>query len=174
MSITEKLKHEIIAVTALTLYFACWLGALMLLKYLLLAEYHIATNNMWVALIGALLLAKVVLVLEPATLGSWVRAQPAWVDVLLRTVLYAIGVFVLAVSEKAIEGWHEHGGLGASLTSVFRDVSAIHVWTNTICMSAALLSYNVLSVIRKRLGKGTLLRFLLEPLPEEQERGLVG
>jgi len=167
MSIVERLKQEIMSITALTLYFACWLGALVLLKYLLLAEYEIETNSLWIALVAALLLAKVVLLLEHARLGSWVRAQPAWVDVLLRTVLYATGVFVLALFEKAVEGWHEHGGFSASLISIFEHATAIHVLLNTMCLSAALFSYNLLSVVRKRLGKGALLRLFLEPLPEE-------
>ena len=35
-----------------------------------------------------------------------------------------------------------------------------------ICLSTALLSYNMLSVIRRRLGKGALLRMFMSPLPE--------
>jgi hypothetical protein len=167
MSLAQKLKHEIVAVIALTLYFGCWLGVLVLIKYLLLAEYHIAFHHFSVALVGALVLAKVVLVLEHVTLGAWVRAQPAWVDVILRTALYAFGVFVLLLLEKVFEGRHEHDGFSASLIAQFQQADAIHVWLNTLCLSAALLSYNMLSVVRKHLGKGALLRMFLTPLPEE-------
>ena len=167
MSITQKLKHEIAAVITLTLYFGCWLGILVLLKYLLLAEYHIAFSGLSVALVGALVLAKVVLVLDHGSLGAWVRAQPAWVDVVLRTAMYAFGVFVLLLLEKAFEGRHEHDSFGASLVAVFQQANAIHVWLNTLCLSAALLSYNMLSVVRRRLGKGALLRMFLTPLPKD-------
>ncbi|MDH3948516.1 MAG: hypothetical protein OEU74_06105 [Gammaproteobacteria bacterium] len=170
MSIAHKLKHEIAAVIALTFYFGCWLGALVLFKYLLLAEYQIAFHDISVALVGALVLAKVVLVLEHVSLGAWVRAQPAWVYVMLRTLLYAFGVFILLLLEKALEGRHEHDGFGASLIAVFQQADAIHVVLNTICLSAALLSYNMLFVVRKRLGKGTLLRMFLTPLPAEPEQ----
>jgi len=166
MSIALKLKHEIAAVAFLTFYFGCWLGALVLLKYLLLSEYQIAFSGMSVALVGALVLAKVVLILELVPLGVWVRAQPAWVDVVLRTALYSFGVFVLLLIEKAFEGRHEYGGFGASLTAVFQHADVYHVWVNTICLSGALLSYNLLSVVRKRLGKGALLRMFSTPLPE--------
>ena len=166
MSIAHKLKHEIVAVIALTFYFGCWLGALVLLKYLILAEYQIAFHDFSVALIGALVLAKVVLVLEHVSLGVWVRAQPAWVDVVLRTALYAFGVFVLLLLEKAFEGRHEHDSFAASIIAAFQQADAIHVWLNTLCLSAALLSYNLLSVVRKRLGKGALLRMFLTSLPE--------
>ena len=167
MSIAQKLQHEIMAVLWLTLYFGCWLGALVLLKYLLLAEYQIAFTGLSVALVGALVLAKVVLVLEYVPLGAWVKARPGWVDVVLRTALYAFGVFIVLLLEKAFEGRHEYDGFGASLIAVFQHADANHVWLNTVCLSAALLSYNMLSVVRKHLGKGALLRMFLTPLPEE-------
>ena len=169
MSFAHKVKHEIAAVLSLTLYFGCWLGALVLLKYLVLEEYQIAFSGFSVALVGALVLAKVVLVLEHVSLGVWVRAQPAWVDVVLRTALYAFGVFVVLLLEKAFEGRHEYVGFTESLVAVFQQTNAVHVCLNTLCLSAALLSYNLLSVVRKRLGKGTLLRMFLTPLPEGSE-----
>ncbi len=169
MSIAQKLMHEITAVVWLTFYFGCWLGALVLLKYLALAEYQIEFHHFSVALVGALVLAKVVLVLEHTSLGAWVRARPAWVDVVLRTALYSFGVFVLLLIEKAFEGRHEFGGFGASLSALFQHVDMKHVWLNTICLSGALLSYNMLSVVRKRLGKGALLRMFSTPLPEGLE-----
>jgi len=169
MSIAQKMKHEVAAVAWLTCYFGCWIGALVLLKYLVLAEYEIAFYGFSVALVGALVLAKVVLVLEYVPLGAWVRGRPAWVDVVLRTALYAFGVFVVLLLERAFEGRHEHGGLGPSLMAVFQQVDAKHVWLNTICLSAALLSYNMLSVVRKRLGKGALLQMFLTPLPNDSE-----
>jgi hypothetical protein len=169
MSITQTLKHEIVAVALLMFYFGCWLGVLVLLKYLVLAEYQIVFHDFSVALIGALVLAKVVLVLEYIPLGAWVRARPAWVDVMLRTTLYSLGVLVVLLLEKAFEGRHDHDGFGASLIALFQHVDVKHVWLNTICLSAALLSYNMLSVIRKHLGKAAMLNMFMTPLPEDDE-----
>ena len=169
MSIAQKLKHEIAAVLSLTLYFAGWLGVLVLIKYLLLAEYQVAYSDFSIALFGALVLAKVVLVLEHVPLGAWVAAQAAWIDVLLRTILYAFGVFVVLLIEKGIDGMHEYGGFGAALTTEWRQTDAHHILLTVICLSAALLSYNLLSVIRRRMGKGALIQMFLLPLPGMEE-----
>jgi hypothetical protein len=167
MSIAQKLKHEVVSVISLMVYFGCWLGILVLFKYLLLTEYQIAFTGASVALVGALVLAKVVLVLEYVSLGAWIRTQPAWVDVVLRRILYSSGVFVVLLLEKAFEGRHEYGGFDAALTEVFQQADGTHVVLNTLCVTAALLSYNMLSVVRKRLGKGALLRMFNSPLPKE-------
>jgi hypothetical protein len=168
MSLQHKLNHELKAVGLATLYFAAWLGVLMVLKVIVLAEYHIQFRGFSLVLLGALVLAKVVLVLEHVPLGPWIRARPAWVDVLVRTALYAFGVLIVLLLEKAFEGRHEHGGFGPSLMSVFQHGEVHHVWVNTICLSGALFTYNALSVVRRHLGAGGLRRLFSVPLPEER------
>lgn len=165
----QKLKDEIKALTWAMLYFSACLGALMLVKKLILAEYRIEFSGWSLLLVGVLVLAKVVLVLEHVPLGALVRNRPALVDVLLRTILYAVGVFVVLLLEKAFEGRHEHGGFGPSLAAVFRHADIPHIWVNTICLSGALLGYNIIALIRRHLGKGGLFRLFLSPLPEERQ-----
>jgi hypothetical protein len=167
MSFGQKLKNEIKAVALATFYFAAWIGVLVFLKKLILAEYRIEFNGLSLALVGALVLAKVVLVMEHVPLTGWTRTRPAWVEVILRTILYALGVLVVLLLEKAFEGRREHGGFGLSLIAVLQHAERIHVWANTICLAGALLGYNVLSVIRRHLGEGGLIRLFLSPMPED-------
>ena len=170
MSLAQRLGHEIKVVGLTTLYFALWLGMLILLKKLILSEYQIEFYGLSMALIGALIVAKVVLVMEHIPLGAWLRQQAAWQDVILRTALYGLGVLVVLLLEKAFEARHEYGGFGPALTGVFQHADIPHVWASAIGVTAALLVFNVLSVIRRHLGAGGLLRLLLSPLPEDQAR----
>lgn len=167
MGIKEKLKHELKAVGLAMLYFVCWIAVLILLKQLVLAEYEIAFHGLSLAVIGALILAKVVLVLEHVSLGEWIRSQPAWVDVILRTALYAVGLIVVLLLEKGFEARHEYGGFIPALAAMFQSANAHHVLANAISLSGALLGYNVLNVLRRNLGEGALLKMFLAPLPLE-------
>jgi hypothetical protein len=167
MGFRQKLRNEIIAVAITTLYFAMWIGTLMVLKTLILAEYRIEFHGWSQALIGALVLAKVVLVLEHVPLGAWMRTRPVLVDVILRWILYTLGLAIVLLLEKAFERRYEYSGIGPSLISVFRHANIYHVWANTICLSGALLGYNVIFVFRRYLGKGGILRLFLSPLPQE-------
>jgi hypothetical protein len=109
MSLRQRAIRELRAVLLTTLYFALWFGVLMLLKRLLLAQYQIEFRGLSLALFGALVVAKVVLVLDHVPLGRWTRRHPAITDVLLRTLLYTIGVFIALLLEKAFEDRHEYG-----------------------------------------------------------------
>jgi len=161
-----KIVHEIKSVGLATLYFGCWLAVLLLIKQLILAEYQIQFHGMTRALIGALILAKVVLVLEHAPLGKWVRMRAAWVDVLLRTTLYAVGVLVILILEKGFEERDEYGGFVQSVSTMWQHEDIYHLWTNIIVITGALLIYNMLSVVRSHLGEGGLLRLFRMPRPD--------
>ena len=163
MNIQEKLKHELKAILMVTLFFAAWLGVLMGIKVLILEEYHISFGGFSVVLIGALILAKVVLILEHVPLGAWLRDKPVLIDVILRTLLYAVGTLVVMLLEKAFESRHEQGGLWPALKSVFQHKDMPHVWANTIAVTGALLFYNMFSVLNRHLGRDGLARILLSP-----------
>ena len=163
------LSNELQALAVVALYFGCWIAAAQVLKVLILAEYRIGFAEWSVILVGALILSKVVLILEHVSLGEWLRAQPAWVDVVVRTAVYSIGVVLVLLLEKGIEGRGEHGGFAAALRAGFEGVNAFHIATNTICLTGALFAYNVLSVIRRHLGNRGLLKLFLQPLPTAKE-----
>lgn len=167
MSIQGKLKHELRAVILVTLFFAAWLGILMALKVLILEDYQIRLGGFSVVLIGALILAKVVLIMEHVPLGAWLRDKPVLVDVLLRTFLYAAATVVVMLLEKAFESRHEQGGFGPALMNVLQHRDMPHVWANAICVSGALLFYNLLSALNRHLETGGIAGVFLSPMKHD-------
>lgn len=163
MSSGSRLKEELRSVGLYTLFFGAWFAVFMLLKELVLAEYEIRFSALSGVLVGALILAKVVLLLEHVSLGGWIARRPAWVGVAVRTALYALGVLVVLLLEKAFEVRHEHGGVLRALAGILRHEDIPHVLANGIVATGALLVFNVFSLIRTRLGPGALLRMLGSP-----------
>jgi len=170
-NLAQKLGHELKSVVLVTAFFLVWLGTLMGLKALVLAEYHVRVREFSLALLGALVLAKVVLILEPVPLGSWLTRRPAWVELLFRAALYALGAFVVMVLEKAFEARHEYGGFRSALSSIIHHRDMPHIWANTICVTGALLAYNFLVLLRRHLGPAGVRRVLLSPPPNRASGG---
>lgn len=148
MSLRDTLWYEIRAVGIAALYFGAWLAMLLAIKQLIPAEYEIYFYGMSKVLLGALILSKVVIVLDHVSLGEWVRRRPAWISVVLRMLLCALGVLVVLLLEKGFEGRGEHGGFGAALQAAFAATDIYHVWVNTIDITGALLVYNLLAVLQ--------------------------
>lgn len=167
MNLPAKLRDEIRSLGLTTLFFGVWFFVLLVLKWLVLAEYHIAFHSLSMALVGAVIVAKVVLVLENVPLGTLTRGRPAVVDVAARTGLYGLGVLVVLLLEKAFEARHEYGGFVASLIQVIQHQDIHHVLAATIGVTGALLVFNASFVVRRRLGNRGLLPLFLSPLPKE-------
>lgn len=169
MTFKERAKEEIREVGLITLYFASWFLALMLLKRMLLAEYQIAAGGLSMAFVGALVVAKVVAILEHVSLGRWVRTLPAAVDVVARTLLYTAAIAVVLWLEKGFDMRGEAGGFGAGLAAAFAHRDANHVWAAALGIGLGLLGFNVFSLVRKRLGEGGLHRLLATPLDRVED-----
>jgi hypothetical protein len=169
MSFRQKALKELRAVVATTLYFAICFGVLVLLKRLYLAEYEIEFRGLSLALVGALVAAKVVLVLEHVSLGQWIRNHPAIVEVVLRTLLYTLGAFAALMLERGFEARHEHGGFFAGVIWVFQHREVHHVWADTLGVGCALLGFNALAVVQHHLGEGQLRQLFLSRPHEKSE-----
>jgi hypothetical protein len=164
MTLAERAKNEIRELGLIALCFAGWFLALMTLKRLVLAEYQIQAGGLAFALIGALVVAKVVAILEHVSLGVWLRRLPAVVDVAVGTLLYTGGVALVLWLEKAFDLRHEAGGFGAAFASAFAHRDANHVWAAAIGVGLGLLGFDAFSLVRKHLGEGGLRRLFATPL----------
>jgi len=164
----EKIKSEIRAVFYTTLYFFSWFAGLYLIKILLLEEYNIEFSGFSMVLVGALICAKVVMILEYVPV-PFTKTRPAWVEVLIRTLLYLIGVFIVLVLEKSFEARHEYGGLIEAFKNLKTLANDYHIYVNVICVFGALLGYNIWSVVKMKFGKG-VFRNLMSTKLEDLEQ----
>lgn len=91
-----------------SLYFLTWFGALMLIKVLLLNEYKIEFYGASMVVVGALIAAKSVLILENVPLR--LHNKPVIIDIILRTILYLAGISIILILERTFEARDEYGG----------------------------------------------------------------
>ena len=168
-SFWQKVIKELKSIAWVTLYFFIWLSILMILKKLTLEDYNIKFSGLSIAIISSLVMAKVVLLMELIKPSSWVKRQPAIVDVLIRTVMYSIGVLFVQLLEKAFESRHEEGGFGNAMIKVFQHRDMYKIWAGTLIIGISLFFYNVYSVLKHYFAGNKFARILfttpLEDLP---------
>lgn len=161
MSVRSSIKREVVSILVTTLYFAAWFVSMLAFKNLILAEYDIETLGVSKALIGALILAKTVLILDRVPLTG----GPAWIDVLIGTVLFALGVLAVLIIERGIEGRHGPGGFFGAVQQAFTQADPHHVGATAFCVVGALLGYNAFRVLRLHIGLDALRSMFLSPIP---------
>ena len=128
----------------------------MFLKTMILSEYKVEFRGISMALIGALILAKVVLVIDHIPLSRWTRERSPIYFMIFRTLFNIVGVFIVLLLENAFESRHEYGSFGSALINVFQHRDVYHVWASVTVVSIAVFWFNVLFVLRKYLGEQKL------------------
>ena len=164
----EKILKELKLIFWTSLYFIAWFGALMLLKVLLLHEYKFEFYESSMAIVGALVVAKTVLILQNAPV-SGKAGQAAILVILKRTLLFLAGVFVILVLERAIESRHEYGGFFNALKALPESTDRFHILVNIICISGALFFFNLWWLFKKHMGERAFLKIIFAPVPEESK-----
>ena len=161
----KKVWHEIIVIARTASYFALFFIFMMVMKKLTLEDYNIEFTGLSQALIGALIMSKVILLMQMISLGSWVQRQPPIVDTIIRTLLYSVGVLVVVLLEKAFEVRHKAAGFSNAIDYVFSHRDVYHVWANTLGAAVSIFFFNVFAVVQRLLGKkGTYKLFFTDSL----------
>lgn len=155
----ERIRHEVREIGLATLYFlGCFLFFLSL-KALLLDEYNIETTVLSTAVVGALIVAKVVVVLGKTSWGERFASTRLFLHVLWRSLAYTAAVFAVTLVERLFELYRESGELGAALSELRAGEDLDHFLAMNLSVGFSFLVYNVFTEIGRHMG-GHALRDL--------------
>ena len=153
----ERLIGEMKQVGLVSLYFMICFALVLTLKKLFLAQYAVEFYGISVAVVGALVVGKVVVVLDHTKIGNrYDRTQAVWMGALYKTLVYTAVTFLVVVAEKIFHAWRETGQPVESLWHVWEHRDRNVMLASVICIGLAFAGYNLFSAIDRRLGEGTL------------------
>ena len=158
----ETLKRELKTAGIATLFFLCCFLLIMLLKTLLLAQYGIAFYGLSTAVVGALLVGKVVVVLDKTRAGTRFETNhPVIVSVLYKTLVYSAVFLLVVAAEKVFHAYRESHALGTAVAEVWQGRDRNRILATVLCVGLAFTAFNLFSAINRRLADGKLARWLL-------------
>ena len=118
-NLKEKIVHEMVEYWINVAYLSLAFAAFTQYRRFLLAAHGITYTNYWVAVIEALILAKVIMIGDALRLGRRLDHKPLIYSTLLRTVVFSIFVGVFTLIEHAIKGLWTGKGLMGGLADYF-------------------------------------------------------
>jgi hypothetical protein len=160
MALRERLRHEIREIGIVTLYFLVCFGIFLSLKKLLLEQYHVSIYVFHAAVIGALVVAKVVVVLEKTSFGGRFRDARLITHVIWRSLTYTAAVFVVSLAEQLGEVYLEKGSLHMAVSELWASKDFDHFLAFNLCVALSFLFYNTARELDRRLGAGSIRRLL--------------
>lgn len=163
MSTGERLRREARQIGLVTIYFLICFGIFLTLKKLLLEAYHVTVYVFHAAVIGALIVAKVVVLLEKTSFGSRFQDGSLIAHVVWRSLAYMAVVLAVTFAEHLFEAYREKGGLDRALSELWASRDFRHFLAMNLCIAISFLLYNTFCEIDRRLGEGTIRRAVFPP-----------
>ncbi len=153
----DRLIHEVKQVGLVTLYFLVCFALVLTLKKLFLAQYAVEFYGVSAAFVGALVVGKVVVLLDHTNLGNrFDRGHALWLGAFYKTAVYTAITLLVFVVEKTFHAWREGSSVGESLRHVWQHRDRTVMLATVLCVGLAFAGYNLYSAIDRRLGEGTL------------------
>jgi hypothetical protein len=150
--LTEKVRHELLEYAFNVAYLTLVFAAFTQYRRFLLAEYSITYTNYWLALIGALILGKVIKIGSAFRLGRWLEHKPLIVPTIYKALLFCVFVVIFRVVEYAIKGLLHGDGLAAALGEFFAQKGIDEVLANSLVVLVALIPFFAVKELGRVLG----------------------
>jgi hypothetical protein len=160
MKTIHWLKEEAKALAVLFLYFFFYFGVFIVLKKLILAHYHISFYGFGAALVGALIAAKAVLVIESSPLSRPFHSSAPFLKILYDTFVYTTLALLFLYLEKTLELLHKEGTFRLAFITAGREDDGYEFCAKVGWGGLCFFGYAFFAAINRHLGHGELLRLL--------------
>lgn len=157
----EKVELELIKYWVTFLYLTVFFGAFAWYRRLILAEYGISYLHYGVAVIEALVLAKVILIGDAMHLGRRLEEKPLIIPTLYKTVVFSVFVGVFGILE------HTLGALihGKGLAGGFEEIESEGIYAllaRCLVTFIAFIPFFGFREIGRLLGEGSIRRLFFQ------------
>jgi hypothetical protein len=147
-TIGATITHEIRALIPVVIYFVITFNIIGFTKVLMLREYGITVSTVVGATLGALLVAKAVLMVGVLPFTEPFPEIPILYNVLWKTLLYALAAVMIQVLEEVIRALLKHGDLAPVGDALWRP----HFWVIQIWLVMVLLVFCTFRELIRVLG----------------------
>lgn len=142
-------------------FFVAFLLIFVLFK-LFVSQYAIEFSALSKAAVTALILAKVVLLVDWAESGYRFTKQRRAVVIACQTFVYCLVVILLGIGERIIHDIRATGNLQDGLARVLADANIDRFLGGALLVSLVVGSYLVMQEINRAMGKGALFKLFFE------------
>jgi hypothetical protein len=157
------------------LFFFCAFMVIFLLFKLFVEQYSIAYSVFTRAAVAALVLGKVVPLLDWAGARYAFGAHRRIVSIAVKTLVYALVVIALGTAERLFGAYHQDGTLSTAFQQVESGANINHFLELVLLLSFFVGAYLTAQEIDRAIGGNGLLGLLLErPLEAGEEAHRAG
>lgn len=162
--LVQTLKHEFKEVIPPTVFFFIAFSLIIATKRLILKEYGIPLTGFGMALIGGLLVGKVVLIADKLPFVNKFPHKPLLYNVLWKAVIYFLSTLLVRYVEHLSHFLIEHKNFAEANHQLFQEIVWPHFWLIQMWLAVLFLVYCALRELVRAIGREKVVRMFVGPL----------
>ena len=162
-SIASRLKHELVEAIPPAVFFFIAFQVIAFTRALMLEEYGIQVSTFVTASIAALVVAKVVLIVDLLPFVNRFPEKPLIYNVAWKTVIYIVAALLVRYVEHLISFVREHGDLALANRHLLDEVVWPHFWAVQIWLLILFFAYCTLRELIRVLGRERIVHMFFGP-----------
>ena len=166
-SFREKVRHELGELIPVIVFFFVSFQLLALTQALMLEEYGIHPYTFFAATIGALIVAKVVVIADHFPQVNRFPEKPLMFNVVWKTLIYFVTSLLVRYVEHFIHFWRQTKDVAAANRRLFGEVIWPHFWGVQLWLLILLFVYCALRELIRALGRDRVIKMFFKTPAKE-------
>ena len=159
--ILKIIKHELIEILPPTFFFFMAFMVVIFSKKLMLEEYGIKFSGFVNAIIGALLVAKVLILADQIKFINKYPDKPLIYNVVWKTFIYLLATLVVQYIEEIIPLWCKYHNVQTAIQQGWDEIIWPHFWAVHIVFVFLLFLYVAFRELARTIGDKEFLHIFL-------------
>lgn len=156
MKILETIKHEFLAILPPTLFFFVSFCLLIMTNQLVLRQYHIPTAGFAGAVIGALIVGKVVLIADHFRFVNRFPDKPLIYNAAWKAGIYFAATLLVRYAEHLVPFLSKFGNFAEAHRHLVEEIVWPHFWLVQMWLLVLLFVYCALRELVRAIGEREL------------------
>ena len=157
------LKHEFHEVLPPTIFFLISFHIVVIDRRLMLREFDLPLASMAGATIGALLVAKVVLIADALPFVNRFPDRPLMYNIVWKTAIYVVASVLVHYLEHLVPTWWHTGDFGTANRQLASEIIWPHFWAIQLWLIVLLFVFCSLRELVRAIGRDTVVTMLFGP-----------
>ena len=153
MKLLKTMKHELLLVIPPTVFFFITFSLLALTQRLIMREYHVPLTGIGSALVGALIVGKVVLVVDNFRFVNRFPDKPLIYNVIWKTGIYLIATMLVRYLEHLTPFLSQYRNFAEAHGHLMTEVVWPHFWLVQMWLSVLFFVYCSLRELVRVIGR---------------------
>jgi fumarate reductase subunit D len=173
-AVARWVSGELLKMLPAVIFFFVALMLILALLKLFISQYSIEFYAFSRAAVGALILGKVVLLMDWAESGRRVSTYPRIMVIACKTLIYGLAVLTLGIGERLIHAYRRTGDFRDAANIVIANANLDRFLGCVLLITLVVSAYLTMEEINRAMGKGALYALFFKPPQQSRERCDIG